>query len=381
MTKQTLYLVAAEASGDDLGARLIRSLKEKAPERFHFVGQGGHKMKALGIEGPYTLSDLSVVGFVEALLAAPRIKKCISGIVNDIIINSPKAVVLIDAWGLSIRIAKALRVKAPHIQIIKYVAPQVWATRPQRAKILADTVDGLIALHEMDRPFFETYGLKTEVVGYPAVHLDDQIIPEKPPKIISNQDLLLILPGSRSSEIKRLNSLFGRTAKSILDRNPNLQIAVIVAPTIANLVLNQKEHYPSGTLFLDEEKEQLWAFKKARCALAASGTVTTELAAHHIPVVVAYRVEALTYWLFKNLAQIKYVSLVNILGDREIMPEFIQDQCRVELLTEALHQRVTNDHLCLDQIEAQNEVLIKMGRGQTPTHEKAADILIEWIKP
>jgi len=381
MKPDLIYIVAAEASGDDLGAGLIKAITRKAPNCFEFVGQGGPKMQALGIHGPYALADLSVVGFVEALLAAPRIKKSIQGLVNDIIAKSPKAVVLIDAWGLNIRIAKALRQRAPQIQIIKYVAPQVWATRPQRAKILAETVDGLIGLHEMDRPYFEAHGLRTAIVGYPAVHEDDQIIPTEPEGLRPNDELLLFLPGSRPSEIKRLNAIFGQVAKTLAKSHPTLQMGVIVAPTIADMVMAEASLYPAGTLFISKPEAQKGALGRARCALAASGTVTTELAAHQIPVIVAYRVAALTYWLFRNMATINHVSLINILGQAEIMPEFIQDRCKAALLVEAINQRLDNQSLCDSQILRQNEVLTIMGRGQTPTHEKAADSLLEWIKP
>lgn len=381
MSQQRLYFVAAEASGDDLGAHLIMALKNKAPDRFEFLGQGGHKMKALGVIGPYELSELSVVGFVEALMAAPRIKKCIKSIVADIIKQKPNMVILIDAWGLSIRIAKALKFQAPDIQIIKYVAPQVWATRPERAKVLAHYVDGLIALHEMDRPYFEAHGLKTEVVGYPAVHSDENLEAIVPPELNLQHDLLIVLPGSRPSEIKRLNGIFGQTAKLMTERHANLQIAVIVAPSVATLVLQNAHVYPGKTIFLTDREQQLGAVSMANCALAASGTVTTELATQQVAVVVAYRVAELTYWLFKHMAKIKYISLINILGDREIMPEFIQERCQMDLLASAVEQRLLDRSLCEKQVKLQNDVLLKMGRGQTPTHERAADAVLKWIGP
>ncbi|MGZ3304787.1 MAG: lipid-A-disaccharide synthase, partial [Asticcacaulis sp.] len=172
LAKRKLMLVAAEASGDALGAGLIQALNARTPGAFDFVGIGGARMAEQGVKSPFDISELSILGLVEGVKALPRVMRRVAEVREFALQEKPDAVILIDSWGFTLRVAQAIRKVMPGVPLIKYVAPQVWAMRPGRAKTLAGAVDLLLALHPMDPPYFEAQGLKTIVVGNPALNVD-----------------------------------------------------------------------------------------------------------------------------------------------------------------------------------------------------------------
>jgi lipid-A-disaccharide synthase len=319
---------------------------------------------------------------MEGLKALPRVNRRVAETAALAEREKPDAVILIDSWGFTLRAAHAVRKLMPKVPLIKYVGPQVWATRPGRAKTLAKAVDLLLALHPMDAPYFEREGLKTVVVGNPALNIDftgaDPVAFRKQQALATNAPILLILPGSRPGEIKRLMPVFAEVIQHLKAQRPDLTMVMPVADTIREQLLPVVKDLP--VTIIEGENVKHSAMQAATLALACSGTVSTELALAGCPMVIAYRVEPVTWWIFKTIATIKYVTLFNIAAGKEIAPEFIQPKCTAYNLLNAINQRLDDPALRAEQVREQNAALDLMGRGQRPPAEKAAKAVLAFLE-
>lgn len=385
MASIKLMLIAAEASGDALGAGLMAQLRIQAPHiDWQFVGVGGARMAEQGVQSPFDIAQLSILGLVEGLKALPRVQARVRDTAALALNEHPDAVILIDSWGFTLRAAKAIRKVLPGLPLIKYVGPQVWAARPGRAKTLANAVDFLIALHPMDPPFFEAEGLKTVVVGNPALHLDlgqaDPVVFRKSMGLTAGAQIMLVLPGSRPAEIRHMMPVFGEVMTRLQKQRPDLTFVMPVADTVRSRVLEAVETLPVKIHLIENDAEKLSAMQAATVALACSGTVSTELALAGCPMVIAYRLEPLTYWIYNRISTLRHVTMFNIMADKRIAPEFIQDDCTPDNLLNAINERLDDGALREKQIAEQLEALDLLGRGQRPTAERAAEGVLEFLK-
>lgn len=372
-----IFLVAAEASGDALGADLARALKER-DAALDIQGVGGPLMAEQGIASQADIRGLAVLGFIDGLFAYSRVKAAVSATVAAILQARPNVVVLINSWGFTLRVAQGVRAAAPDIKLVKYIGPQVWATRPGRAQTLAATVDHLICIHDFEVPFYEPYGLECTVCGHPALGRytpGDGAALRARQGFSATEKIILVLPGSRSGEIRRIGPTLWAAA-GLLDRDRDVRIITVAANSVREQVTAQ---VPAAIRILDESEKEA-AFAAATVALAASGTVTTEVALQGTPVIVGYRLGWITWaiaraFLFKS----KYASLMNVAADAEVAPEFIQTRCTPENIAAAAAPILDSVDAREDQIRAQDEALAKMGRGGTPAADIAADTVLKAI--
>lgn len=369
-----IFLVAAEASGDALGADLARALRAR-DRSVDLVGVGGAAMREAGIESQADISGLAILGFVDGLLAYKRVKAAVEATVAAVLAAKPDVVVLIDSWGFTLRVARGVRAAAPHIKLVKYVGPQVWASRPGRAKTLAAAVDHLICIHDFETPFYEPFGLPCTVCGHPALGRykpGDGAALRARQGWSADEKVILVLPGSRGSEIRRVGPTLWQAAH-LLDRDRDVRLLVVVAQPVREAVLAQA---PEGAAIVDE-REKDDAFAAATVALAASGTVTTEVALQGTPVVVGYKLGWITWvaarlFLFKS----KYATLMNVAADAEVAPEFIQTRFTPENVARAAAPLLDDARARAAQVDLQNEALSRMGRGKTPAAEIAAGAVL-----
>ncbi|MAF58881.1 MAG: lipid-A-disaccharide synthase [Ponticaulis sp.] len=379
-----LIFVSAEPSGDDLSVAVIRSLRNKLPD-IDIKAIGGSALESVGLSSPLDVSPLSVLGLFEGLKVYPQVVKLADAAADFIIDSAPKAVVLVDSWGFMLRVAQRLKRRAPHIKLIKLVGPQVWATRPGRAKTLAKLVDHLLCIHDMEVPYYEPFGLPCTVIGNPALdrlEAGDGEEDRRQLGLAEDQRLLLILPGSRKSEISRTAPTLADAATRLVERfGHRLKPVVLVSKSVAELVHSANLSWPSDTHFETKVEAKADLMSAADVALACSGTVTTELASQGCPMVVAYRMGPLTWFLAdKFLYQPDYATLFNIAADKEVAPEFLQDQLTAENVAGAAGELLTNDQKRAKQIHEQFEALERMGLGGKAAPEIAADTLIELLK-
>ncbi len=381
----TVMLVAAEASGDNLGAGLARALKAKVgADKVRFVGVGGPRMAEQGVESPFDITDLSILGWIEGVRAYGRVKRRVAETVELAVREKPDVAVLIDSWGFTIRVAKGLRAALPDLKIVKYVGPQVWASRPGRAKTLAGAVDHLMTLHGFDPPWFEKEGLPTTFVGNPSLAIDfsqaDGARFRRENGLTLEQPLLLILPGSRPAEIMRMTPVFEQTARRLKAARPDLAIAVVVADTIADDLKGRVAGWPFRSILVEGDAAKKDAMKAATVALATSGTVSTELALAGVPMVIAYRLGGLSFALTSRLMTARHITLFNIAADKRIAPEFLQNAATPEALAQAVAERLDQPELRAEQIAEQTAALDLMGRGQPDPSAAAADVVLSVVQ-
>ena len=377
-----VMLVAAEASGDALGAGLAEALNARLGPDVAFVGVGGPRMAEQGVASPFDIADLSVLGWLEGLKAYGVVKRRVADTVSLAVAERPDVVVLIDSWGFTIRVAKAIRAALPDTPLVKYVGPQVWASRPGRAKTLAASVDHLLALYAFDAPWFEREGLSTTVVGSQALHVDmdgaDPAAFRTARGISADAPLLLVLPGSRPSEIRLMTPIYEATAARLKRQDPSLEVAVVAAGTVANAVTAQVASWPFRAHLIPEAGKYA-AMKAATVALATSGTVSTELALAGAPMVISYRFQPLSYAVMKPFFTGKYATLFNHAAGEEIAGELIQKDATPERLAAEVGRLLRDPKARARQAERQTAALDLMGREGRDPSEVAAEAVLRVV--
>ena len=377
-TGLSVFLVAGEPSGDALGGRLMAALAEETGGNVRFAGIGGEAMAEAGLASLFPMSELSVMGLVEVLPRLPRLMRRLRQTGDAVIAGRPDVVVTIDSPGFTLRLAR--RLKGAGIPIVHYVAPTVWAWKPGRAPKMARIVDHLLALLPFEPPYFEAVGLRCTFVGHPVVESGaDQgdgpgfrqhhgVAPEAP--------LLVVLPGSRQGEIERHLPVFGETLRRLAAGRPSLRVAVPTVEAMAGAVAAGVRTWPGDPVVLRGRAERFAAFAAADVALAASGTVALELAMARTPAVIAYRMNPVTAWLARRLVKVRYVNLINIILDRAVVPELLQEDCQPQRLAAEVGRLLDDSSAGDTQIAAVGEALALLGYGgESPGRRAAREIL------
>lgn len=377
----TVMLVAAEASGDDRGAGLAQALKRRLGDDVRFVGVGGTRMAAEGVVSPFNITELSIFGLIEGLRAYPMVLRRADETAALAERERPDIAVLIDSWGFTLRVAH--RLKKLGIPLVKYVAPQVWASRPGRAKTAAKWFDHLLTIHRFDAPAFEAHGLPVTFVGDATLAIDfSDADPARLRREIGarpNDPVLLVLPGSRLTEIDRVLPAFEDAVTRLKADRPDLHVVVPVAPTVAELAKTRISGWPHRVHIVEDDVTKRDAMKAATVALACSGTVTTELALAGCPMVVGYKLAPLTYAILKTLIRTKWVTLFNIAAQDFVAPELIQGDCNGQALAQEIAWRLDDANLRARQVARQSQALMKMGRGGPDPNEAAAHAVLALV--
>jgi lipid-A-disaccharide synthase len=379
-----LMLVCGEPSGDQLGAQLMAAVKRLAGESVRFVGVGGAAMAARGLNSLFPLDATAVMGLREVMPRIPEILRRVRIAADYALSVRPDAVVCIDSPDFTHRIAQRLHRLDPTIATVNYVAPQVWASRQYRARKMARYFDLVLALLPFEAPFFEAHGLHARFVGHPVVEraarMTGGMALRERLGIPATAALVVVLPGSRMSEIRPLLPIFRQTIARIRQQSPGLVCVLPAVPHLAPVIRSLSEHWPVPLHIVEDEPDKFSAFGAADAALAASGTVTTELALAGVPMVVGYRVGWVTGTLVRPLIRVRYVTLINLLLEREAVPEFIQNRCRADLLAPAL-LRLLQDR---GESERQKQALAKavhlLGRDEESPSLRAARALLEFVR-
>jgi len=381
-----IWLIAGEPSGDLIGARLMGALKHQTGGRVRFAGIGGERMIAEGLTSLVPMAELTLFGLVELLPRLPRLLQRISQTVAAVIADRPAALVTIDAPGFTGRVARRVRTQRGADQtfpIIHYVAPTVWAWRPERAAKIARYLDHLLVLLPFEPPWFEREGLPTTFVGHPIVESaagqGDGAAFRQRHQLPPTARLITVLPGSRRSEISRLLPDFKATLALLAPRYPGLVAVVPTVATVAERVAQAVAEWPVPVLLVRGDQDKYDAFAASQLALAASGTVALELALARLPAVIAYRIHPLTAALSRRLIKVRYANLVNLMLDRMLVPELLQEQCRPERLAEAVAGLLDHPGQRQAQIEGVTEVGQWLGQGGTPPSERAATVVLAAI--
>jgi lipid-A-disaccharide synthase len=379
----TLMLVCGEPSGDQLGGELMAGLKVIAGDRLKMVGVGGPAMEAQGLKSLFPLDDTAVMGLREVVPRIPKILRRVREAADYVLALSPDAVVLIDSPDFTHRIAQRIKRINPAIRTVNYVAPQVWASRQYRARKMARYFDLLLVLLPFEVPFFEGYGLHAVFVGHPVIERVARMTGGDALRqrlgIAPDSPLLVLLPGSRLSEVRLLLPRFRDAAAIIARQMPGLVCVLPTVPHVRDVVRAMTSRWPVPLHLLEGDTDKFAAFNAANVALAASGTVTTELALARTPMVVTYRFGWLTYALAKPFVRVRFGALTNILLDREAVPELIQRDCTPDKIAAAVLELFRNPDARARQRDDMDEAMAKLGVGSEPPSRRAARALMEFI--
>lgn len=379
MTAPVIFLIAGEASGDLLGAYLMQSLRRLGPPGLRFTGIGGPRMAAEGLELFFPQQELAHFGLAELFRHIPHLLKRIRQTIAEIARLKPAALVTIDAPDFSFRVAKKL--KGQGIPLIHYVAPTVWAWRPKRARKVARFLDHLLALLPFEPPYFTKVGLPCTFVGHPIVEsgadAGDAARFRARHKISATAPMLAVLLGSRAGELKRLAPVFAATLIRLRTRHPDLVCVVPTLPELAEPVRTLTRYWAARVIVTENDGDKYDAFKAATVALACSGTVALELALARLPAVIAYRVSPVTAFLYRRLIKARFANLVNIMHDRLVVPEFLQERCRPEKLAAACEVLLTDPVARATQSAELEQTAGWLGQGDAKPSERAARVVLK----
>ncbi|WP_300029865.1 lipid-A-disaccharide synthase [uncultured Roseobacter sp.] len=374
-----VFIIAGEPSGDRLGAALMAGLKELQPD-ITFDGIGGEGMQAQGLISRFPMKELSVMGIAEILPKYRALKARIRETAEQVVSTAPDVMITIDSPDFSLRVARLVK-EASQIRTVHYVAPTVWAWRPGRAAKMARYIDHVLALFPFEPPLMTREGMECDFVGHPVVAepqaTSDAAEAFRNAHGLENAPLALVLPGSRSGEVARLGDVFGQALAQLRASHTGLRIVVPAAAAVAAQVCEATRSWPEGTIVLDprgrsvEEAaaEKRAAFRAADVALAASGTVSLELAAARTPMVIAYRMHWLSFRLIKWMALVDTVTLVNLVSETRVVPDFLGPDCTAEKIAGGMRAVLADPGA---QIKAMELTMQRLGEGGEPPGLRAA---------
>lgn len=373
-----IFVIAGEPSGDRLGAALMAGLKQVRPD-VTFDGIGGPLMQAEGLVSRFPMEELSVMGLAEILPRYRALMARIRETAAAVVETAPDVLITIDSPDFSLRVARRVKA-ASRVRTVHYVAPTVWAWRPGRAAKMARFIDQVLALFPFEPPYMTAHGMDCDFVGHPVVAERQATSAEaqafRRAHNIGDAKLMLVLPGSRRGEIARLSGVFGAVAAQVKHRHPDLRIVVPAADAVAGAVLHAVRDWQTPPLVIDPrinpdqaQSDKRAAFAAADVALAASGTVSLELAAARTPMVIAYDMHWLTRMIMKRMLLIDTVTLVNLVSDTRVIPEFIGKDCRADKIAPAVLDVLAHPDR---QRDAMATTMQRLGEGGDPPGLRAA---------
>jgi lipid-A-disaccharide synthase len=381
--ERKIFLIATEESGDRLGAHLMKVLRQRLGDAVKFEGVGGLAMAKEGLKSLFPIEELSIIGFSAVIKQLPKVLRLIRQTAAAVVRAEPDMLVIIDSPDFTHRVARRVRARNSAIPIVDYVSPSVWAWRPGRARAMRAYVDHVLALLPFEpEEYRRLRGPPCSYVGHPLTEqlgllrpgIEEQARRSAPPPV------LLVLPGSRRSEIRHHMAVFG----DALDRlEADGKAFELILPTMPHLLEAVREGVRSWKVtprIVVGEQEKRAAFRIAMAALAKSGTVTLELALAKVPMVTAYRTGALEAWIVRRTINVTSVILANLVLGENVVPEFLQENCTAEKLASALREVLSDSPMRQRQLEAFARIDGVMSTGNQPPSVRAADIVLAMLR-
>ena len=377
-----VFLVAGEASGDRLGAALMAGLKTL--EDVEFLGVGGPLMQAEGMTSLFPMDELSVMGLAEILPKYPHLRRRLHQTAEAVLEAQPDVLITIDSPDFSLRVAKLVKAKSS-IRTVHYVAPSVWAWRAGRAVKMARVIDHVLALLPFEPPFMETAGMECDFVGHPVVAepiaSDTEVAEFKTKYEIGDDPVLLVLPGSRRGEVTRLGPTFGLALGRVLQRHPALKLVIPTTASVAGLVKEVVADWPVRPIILDPNNmrndvykaDKAASFRLSNWALAASGTVSLELAAVETPMVIAYDMNWISRAVISRMLKVDTLTLVNLVSETRAVPECLGKDCQADVIAPKLLKLMESPD---DQIAAMRLTMKRLGKGGEAPGLRAAKAVL-----
>jgi lipid-A-disaccharide synthase len=378
-----IFLIATEESGDRLGANLMKVLRQRLGDAVRFEGVGGQAMAREGLASLFPIEELSIMGLAAVVQQLPKILRLIRMTSTAVTAASPDILVIIDSPDFTHRVARRVRARDPSIPIVDYVSPSVWAWRPGRARAMRAYVDHVLALLPFEpEDYRRLRGPTCSYVGHPLTEQIGNLRPklaeqerrdEAPP-------VLLVLPGSRRSEIRHHMAVFGETLDRLHAEGVAFELVLPTMPHLTEAVTEGVRSWKVAPKIVIGEQEKRAAFRIARAALAKSGTVTLELAIAGVPMVTAYRVGAVEAWIMRRAIKVSSVILANLVIGENVVPEYLQQDCTPEKLSRAVREVLGDTPMRRRQLEAFGKIDAIMLTGNQPPSVRAADIVLATMR-
>jgi len=378
-----IFLIATEESGDRLGAGLMKVLRQRLGGAVKFEGIGGQSMAREGLASLFPIEQLSIMGLAAVVKQFPMILRRIRETANAVTAASPDILVIIDSPDFTHRVARRVRARDPSIPIIDYVSPSVWAWRPGRARAMRAYVDHVLALLPFEpEEYRRLRGPPCSYVGHPLTERIGVLRPgvDEQKRRDGQPPVLLVLPGSRRSEINHHMAVFGETLGQLAAEGMPFELILPTMPHLLEAVRAGVKPWPVQPRVVVGEQEKRAAFRIARAALAKSGTVTLELALAGVPMVTAYRVGGVEAWVLRRAINVKSVILANLVAGENVIPEFLQRDCTPKKLLQALRDVLGESPLRRRQLEAFAKIEKTMSTGNQSPSVRAADIVLKTMR-
>jgi lipid-A-disaccharide synthase len=378
-----IFLIATEESGDRLGAHLMKVLRQRLGGAVRFEGVGGQSMAREGLTSLFPIEELSIIGLAAVLKQLPKVLRLIRETVGAVMRAHPDILVIIDSPDFTHRVARRVRARDPAIPIIDYVSPSVWAWRPGRARAMRTYIDHVLALLPFEpEEYRRLRGPPCSYVGHPLTEQLATLRPGAGEQKRRNEapPVLLVLPGSRRSEIRHHMAVFGETLGRLHAGGIAFELILPTMPHLLEVIQQGVKSWKIAPRVVVGEQEKRAAFRIASAALAKSGTVTLELALAGVPMVTAYRTGALEAWILLRAINVKSVILANLVVGENVVPEFIQQDCTPEKLVPALREILGDSPSRRRQVEAFARIDTIMSTGNQPPGVRAADIVLATLR-
>jgi len=378
-----IFLIATEESGDRLGANLMKVLRQRLGGAVQFEGVGGQSMAREGLASLFPIEELSIIGLAAVARQLPKILRLIRETTRAVTLASPDILVIIDSPDFTHRVARRVRARDPSIPIVDYVSPSVWAWRPGRARAMSRYVDHVLALLPFEpEEYRRLRGPPCSYVGHPLIEQTGTLRPNAAEQKRRNEapPVLMVLPGSRRSEIRHHMAAFGETLSRLSDEGVAFELILPTMPHLLDAVSEGLKSWKVAPRIVIGEQEKRAAFRIARAALAKSGTVTLELALAGVPMVTAYRTGAVEAWILIRAINVKSVILANLVVGENVVPEFLQQECTPEKLASAVRDVLDDSPLRRRQVEAFAGIDNIMSTGNQPPGVRAADIVLATLR-
>ena len=382
-TVRKIVVIATEESGDRLGANLMKVLRQRLGGAVRFEGVGGRSMAREGLTSWFPIEELSIIGFAAVIKQLPKILRLIRQTAAAVTEAAPDILVIIDSPDFTHRVAKRVRASDPKIPIVDYVSPSVWAWRPGRARAMLTYVDHVLALLPFEPQAYQRLrGPPCSYVGHPLTEQLASLRPEpsEQERREAAPPVLLVLPGSRRSEIRHHMAVFGQTLARLRDEGVAFELVLPTMPHLQEAVTEGLKTWPVQPRVVIGEQEKRAAFRIAHAALAKSGTVTLELALSGVPMVTAYRTGAVEAWILLRAINVNSVILANLVVGENVVPEFLQQDCTPEKLSQVLRELLGESELRRKQLDAFAKIDQIMSTGNTSPSARAADIVLNTMR-
>jgi lipid-A-disaccharide synthase len=378
-----IFLIATEESGDRLGAALMKVLRQRLGDAVSFEGVGGQSMAREGLTSLFPIEELSIIGFAGVVKQLPKVLRLIRETVGAVMLARPDILVIIDSPDFTHRVAKRVRARDPAIPIIDYVSPSVWAWRPGRARAMRGYIDHVLALLPFEpKEYGRLHGPPCSYVGHPLTEQIGTLRPDLEEQKRRDQapPVLLVLPGSRRSEIRHHAKIFGAALARLQGEGVAFELILPTMPHLTEMVRESVKDWSVTPRIVAGEQDKRAAFRIAHAALAKSGTVTLELALAGVPMITAYRVGAGEAWILRRAIRVNSVILANLVVGKNVIPEFLQEDCTPEKLLGALREILSDSPMRRSQVEAFAGIGEIMSTGNVPPSVRAADIVLATLR-